>query len=450
VGILGLCAGARDYRALSSSVGVLCKRRGQSQKAITDLVAFALSAAPGAPTPGDRVEVLEAVKAVTDGRLFVEVERARATLALARLAEGAGRVAEASETLQEVQIETFGSMDKAEKADFIVEQARLALRSRDVGRAAILAAKMNKKVLDEPGFEGVRVRYYRLLGAIARAQHDALGVARHAQAVRATRGLPPADAAAELARAMTHLALAPWSNDAADGMHRALADPAADGLPGHAALLRLLTTPEFVPWPLPGAAGAAVAADDAFRVDLLGVPLEALPPDEAAAAGAAFAAAAAAAVAAGAPPSAALGGDGPSAASKVGSSLLLAEDEPRAASWWPALRKRVAQHNLRTAAGAFSRARLGRLGELVGLDRPTLEAALAELVSAKAVVAKMDRPAGTVTFGAPPSADAALGAWGADVEGALALVERLHHLVTKEAQVHGVTLEAPPGGGPAA
>jgi hypothetical protein len=79
------------------------------------------------------------------------VERARLTMMLSKMHEERGAIAEASETLQEIAVETYGSMEKREKAEFLLEQVRLTLAQRDLVRAGILAGKMNKKVLDEPG-----------------------------------------------------------------------------------------------------------------------------------------------------------------------------------------------------------------------------------------------------------------------------------------------------------
>ncbi len=90
-------------------------------------------------------------------QIYVEVERARITKMLALMKELDGKINEASEILQEVQIETFGSMEKKEKAEFILEQVRLTLLQRDFVRMGILANKINKKVLDEDGFEQVRI-----------------------------------------------------------------------------------------------------------------------------------------------------------------------------------------------------------------------------------------------------------------------------------------------------
>jgi 26S proteasome regulatory subunit N5 len=52
-----------------------------------------------------------------------------------------------------VQVETFGAMEKREKAEFLLEQVRLCLSQRDFVRMQIIANKVNKRVLDEEGFE---------------------------------------------------------------------------------------------------------------------------------------------------------------------------------------------------------------------------------------------------------------------------------------------------------
>ena len=52
-----------------------------------------------------------------------------------------------------MQVETFGAMEKREKAEFLLEQVRLCLTQRDFVRMQIIANKVSKKVLDEEGFE---------------------------------------------------------------------------------------------------------------------------------------------------------------------------------------------------------------------------------------------------------------------------------------------------------
>ena len=47
--------------------------------------------------------------------MFVELERARLTRILAELKEKEGAIGEAADILQEIQVETFGQMEREEK-----------------------------------------------------------------------------------------------------------------------------------------------------------------------------------------------------------------------------------------------------------------------------------------------------------------------------------------------
>lgn len=54
---------------------------------------------------------------MTAGKIYVEVERARLTHKLALLKEADGEVEEAASAMQEMPVETFGSMEKKEKVN---------------------------------------------------------------------------------------------------------------------------------------------------------------------------------------------------------------------------------------------------------------------------------------------------------------------------------------------
>jgi 26S proteasome regulatory subunit N5 len=81
------------------------------------------------------------------------VERARVTRMLAKIKEDEGAIAEASEILQELQVETFGSMERKEKVDFILEQMRLCLLKNDFIRAQIISRKISSKFFEDPSNE---------------------------------------------------------------------------------------------------------------------------------------------------------------------------------------------------------------------------------------------------------------------------------------------------------
>jgi 26S proteasome regulatory subunit N5 len=72
---------------------------------------------------------------------------------LAKIRESQGKIKEAADIMQEVQVETYGAMEKREKTEFILEQVRLCLDSGDFIRAQIISRKINTKILNDAGFE---------------------------------------------------------------------------------------------------------------------------------------------------------------------------------------------------------------------------------------------------------------------------------------------------------
>ena len=100
------------------------------------------------PDMKTKLELIDTLRTVTDGKIYVEIERARLTRMLAKIKEDQGDIAGAAEVLQEVQVETFGSMDRREKVDFILEQMRLCLAKKDYVRTQIISRKISSKFFD--------------------------------------------------------------------------------------------------------------------------------------------------------------------------------------------------------------------------------------------------------------------------------------------------------------
>lgn len=51
--------------------------------------------------------------------------------------------------LQDLAVETFGSMERREKTEFIIEQMRLNYEKKDYIRLAIVARKINTKFFQD-------------------------------------------------------------------------------------------------------------------------------------------------------------------------------------------------------------------------------------------------------------------------------------------------------------
>lgn len=99
---------------------------------------------------------------------------------------------------------------------------------------------------------------------------------------------------------------------------------------------------------------------------------------------------------------------------------------------WEDLRKRVIEHNVRVVAKYYTRIQMSRLTQLLDLTEDETEKYISELVTAKTVYAKIDRPARIVSFAKPRDADDVLNEWSGNMKSLLGLLERIDHLITKE------------------
>jgi len=88
-----------------------------------------------------KMELIDTLLKVTEGKIFVEKQRARLTLKLAKIRESEGKIVEAAKIIQEVQVETFGAMKKKEKTEYILEQMRLCLENKDYIRTQLISKK---------------------------------------------------------------------------------------------------------------------------------------------------------------------------------------------------------------------------------------------------------------------------------------------------------------------
>jgi 26S proteasome regulatory subunit N5 len=99
------------------------------------------------PNMETKLSVIETLRTVTEGKIFVEVERARVTKILSDIKKQQGDLKGAADTLCELQVETFGSMDRREKVEFILAQVALCIEIGDWTQAGILSRKISTRYL---------------------------------------------------------------------------------------------------------------------------------------------------------------------------------------------------------------------------------------------------------------------------------------------------------------
>jgi len=377
--VCSLCYEANEWGKLREHIVLLSKKRGQLKRPVTDMVHLAMGWIEK-QTKERKVELIETLNEITDGKIFVEVEKARLTLILADMKEADGQVEEAANLLQEVQVETFGAMDKTEKTKYILNQMRLVLAKKDFVRTQIISRKLNPKLLEGDDFQDLKIQYYEYMVRYWLHEKKYLDVAKAYQSMYNTKIVQEDESKWKpiLTAHAVYLALSMFDNEQSDLMHKldTMEAKKLDKVPHFKALIKTFIRKELAPWPVDNEADLKTHA--VFQET----------PHE--------------------------GG----------------------AARWDLLRKRINQHNIKVVSEYYDQIKTSRLCELINLSDKETEAELSELVCAKFLHAKIDRPAGTVKFGEKQTYTDRLNDWGGSISKMLDLVENTCHLIQKEQMVH--------------
>lgn len=135
--------------------------------------------------------------------------------------------------MQEVHVETYGSLSKRDKIEFILEQMRLTLGKKDYIRAAIVAGKVSRKQLAEENMEEYKVKFFSLMTVYHRHDKDALELVKDYHSIYSTPHILADEAkwTSALESAVVFLSLSPYDNEQQDMLHRISADTNLNKLP---------------------------------------------------------------------------------------------------------------------------------------------------------------------------------------------------------------------------
>ncbi|KAE9610255.1 putative proteasome component (PCI) domain, 26S Proteasome non-ATPase regulatory subunit 12 [Lupinus albus] len=404
--ILKLCFEARAWKTLNDQIILLSKRRGQLKQAVTAMVQQAMQYIDETPDVETRIELIKTLNNVSAGKIYVEIERARLVKKLAKIKEEQGLIAEAADLMQEVAVETFGAMAKTEKIAFILEQVRLCLDRQDYVRAQILSRKISPRVFDanaskekkkakegdniveEPAADiptllELKRIYYELMIRYYSHNNDYLEICRCYKSIYDIPSVKEnsAEWIPILRKICWYLVLAPHDPMQSSLLNSTLEDKNLSEIPNFKLLLKQIVTMEVIQW---------TTLWDAYKTEFENENIS-------------------------------------------GKSLgkEAAED----------LRQRIIEHNILVVSKYYARITLKRLADLLCLSVQEAEKHLSEMVVSKALVAKIDRPMGIVSFQTVKDSNDILNSWAANLEKLLDLVEKSCHQIHKETMVHKAALK---------
>ena len=325
-------------------------------------------------------------------------------------------------------------MARREKTEFILEQVALCIEKGDWTQASILSRKIGTKYFarkpkktpeqiekekkdreeaeknrsaDDPPLEkpdddvtDLKLRYYEQQITLAKHEDKYLEACKHYRQVLDTESVETNidQLKAVLKRVIYFVLLAPYDNEQSDLLHRIAQDPRnVQHVPQDAALLKQFTIPELMRWPMVESTYSAhLCSTDIFTT---------ITTDP--------------------------------------ESTSYKEDTDKPSTRWTALQHRIIEHNIRTISTYYTRITLARLTTLLDLTEPETEKYISDLVTKKTVYARIDRPAGVVSFEKRREADEVLDEWSSSMKGLLGLLERVGHLMQREEMMARIT----PGGG---
>lgn len=379
---------SKEWDRLNSMLMMLAKRRSQSKVVITALLEVGIelleAKVPTVELADDdaREKLLVTLNSITEGKMYCEGERAKVTRMLSQLKEARNDMAGAADVMQTVNAETYGSLSKREKLDFILEQVRLMLAKGDRVRAYIVSKKVQRKMLEDDELQDLKIRFYRLMIEYHSREGDEapFELAQHYWAIYKTKCVQedPVEWHAALASCAIFLVLSEHSPSSSDMTHRVLASEEQQlaECPAAKRALELFTRDEIIAYPM--------ADQDA---------IESNP---------------------------ALTSAGPEVHE----------------SWKSLLHTRVVQHNVRVVSKYYRQIRVPRLAQLLGLSEDDAERHVSQMVSNLGLYCKIDRPAGIARFAKPKPPEEVLSDWAADISKMLNLIEMTCHLINKEMMIH--------------
>jgi len=160
--IIKFCFESNEMDRLREFLLSLSKKRSQSKKAITDYIRTGIELLEKMPEQ-EKMKTLETLREITEGKLFLEVEYARCSRMFAQILIDKNLFAKAADTIQEVQVETYGSMEKREKFEYILFQILVMLLKKDYVRTFIVAKKVDSQMINDNNLDDLKIKYHQLM-----------------------------------------------------------------------------------------------------------------------------------------------------------------------------------------------------------------------------------------------------------------------------------------------
>lgn len=369
--IVGHYLSALDFEGLESQLNSLIKKRGALKQAITSMVRECIEFCTGTYCD-KKLQVLNILKNITEGKMYLETEKAEVAQMLALLYETSGKIKEAADSMLDVQVETFSSLNKTSKVKFILEQIRLAILTSNFSKALLVSRKITPKSLETLEDESIKLKYFELMIKLYYEERDFLKCSKFNRSISSLKSV--VEDKEKMGRskklAVIFLVLSPQSTSKVSEMQSLSADKFYDTVPLYRELLNIFQSQELINW----------SSTETFF--------------------------------------------GP----ELNSFREFSGDQ----DCWSALKERVIEHNIKTIGCHYSSLTFAKFAQLIGADQSEAEKYLQLLINSGQVTASIDRTTGIVLFSVPESSNYILNQWNDNVDSILSVLVKTSHQIGKE------------------
>ncbi|KAI1728848.1 PCI domain-containing protein [Ditylenchus destructor] len=380
----------KQFALLNETIVILCKKRAIIKYSIKNMIQDCCELVDKIADPTEKSKLIDTLRTVTAGKIYVEVERARLTKRVVEQLESEGKIEDARKMIMELQVETYGSMDVKEKVQYLLHQMRLTIYQQDYLRASFISRKISTKFFesDADDVQDMKLEYYKYMIQIGLHDEDYLEVCKHYRAVFNTPKVQsdPAKMAEALICVVLYVLLSPHSNEQWDLIHRIRLTRELELIPEYKELLELFINQEIIGWkeiilkkyePLLRRGIAASATTDVFANDAAGNKK------------------------------------------------------------FERLRERVGEHNVRMVGKYYTEISFQRMAELLEMPIDEMEKFVCNLIVTGIIPdVKINRPLSVINLRSHRAIIDTLDEWGSSVKKLTDILNKVSHLILKEEMVH--------------
>lgn len=394
---------AKKWDLLNDTIKSLCKKRALIKMSIKSMIQDCCEMIDQTPSEVVKNGLIDTLRAVTAGKIYVEVERARLTKRVADNLVTEGKLDEARDMIMDLQVETYGSMEVNEKVTFLLYQMRLSIMKEDFTRANIISRKISKRFFERPGeeIELMKLEYYKYMVQIGLQDEAYLDVSKHFMAIMKTPRIQEDEPKQlEILKCVVlYLLLSPYDNEKYELLHRTNEMRELERLPAHKALLELFIRQELIFWQqtIEGEYAKILFKEQSSKAVLED---QLLP-----------------------------------------STRVFPMNTVEGQKRKERLHDCVGEHNVRMIAKYYTRISFQRMAALLEFNVEQMETFVCKLIVDGVISdAKIHRPSQIIYLRSKESSIEILDQWGSNVRKLTDIMNKVTHLIVKEEMVHGMQI----------